>query len=128
MDRIDLHISVDSVTYDDLTTDSLAESSDKIRERVNKARKIQSERFTGTGVHCNAKMTAEMLKKYCKTDEASERLLRQAFDKLKLSARAYTRILKVARTIADLAGEENITIKHISEALNYRSMDRDYLN
>ena len=128
MDRIDLHISVDSVTYDDLTTDSLAESSDKIRERVNKARKIQSERFIGTGVHCNAKMTAEMLKKYCKTDEASERLLRQAFDKLKLSARAYTRILKVARTIADLAGEENITIKHISEALNYRSMDRDYLN
>lgn len=127
MDRIDLHISVDSVTYDDLTGDSLAESSEKIRERVNAARKIQLERFSGTDVHCNAKMTAVMLKEFCKTDEASEKLLRQAFDKLKLSARAYTRILKVARTIADLAGEENITIKHISEALNYRSMDRDYL-
>lgn len=127
MDRIDLHISVDSVTYDDLTGDSLAESSEKIRERVNKARRIQLERFMGTGVHCNAKMTAVMLKEFCKTDDESERLLRQAFDKLKLSARAYTRILKVARTIADLAGEENITIKHISEALNYRSMDRDYL-
>lgn len=127
MDRIDLHISVDSVTYDDLTGESLAESSEKIRERVNAARKIQLERFAVTDVHCNAKMTAVMLKEFCKTDEASEKLLRQAFDKLKLSARAYTRILKVARTIADLAGEENITVKHISEALNYRSMDRDYL-
>ena len=126
MDRIDLHISVDNVTYDDLTDGELAESSAVVRERVNKARKIQQERFSGTGVHSNAKMNSQMLREYCVLDEAGEQLLRRAFDKLNLSARGYTRILKVARTIADLAGEENITVKHLSEALNYRSMDRDY--
>lgn len=127
MDRIDLHISVDNVTYDDLTGEQLAESSETVRARVNAARSIQQKRFEGTGVHNNAKMSAQMLRKYCVLDNAGEGLLRQAFDKLKLSARGYTRILKVSRTIADLAGEESISVKHVSEALNYRSMDRDFL-
>lgn len=127
MDRIDLHISVDNVTYDDLTGEQLAESSETVRARVNAARSIQQKRFEGTGVHSNAKMSAQMLRKYCVLDNAGEGLLRQAFDKLKLSARGYTRILKVSRTIADLAGEESISVKHVSEALNYRSMDRDFL-
>lgn len=128
MDRIDLHISVDNVTYDDLTNETLAESSEAVRARVNKAREIQLARYEGTGVYSNSKMNSLMIRTYCKLDDASERLLHAAFDKLKLSARAYTRILKVARTIADLAGEENINVKHISEALNYRSMDRNYID
>ncbi len=127
MDRIDLHISVDNVTYGDLSGEQLAESSAAVRERVNAARRIQLKRFEGSGVYSNAKMNSQLIKKYCALDAASEKLLEQAFIKLKLSARAYTRILKVARTIADLAGEENISAAHLSEALNYRSMDRNYL-
>ena len=127
MDRIDLHISVDNVTYDDLSSDTLAESSEAVRNRVNAARRIQLERFADTGVYSNAKMNALMIREYCKLDDESEKLLRHAFEKLKLSARAYTRILKVARTIADLEGSRDIAAKHISEALTYRSMDRDYL-
>lgn len=128
MDRIDLHITVENVTYDDLTSDQLAESSSSVRERVNNARRIQQQRFLGSSVHCNAEMNSQMMREFCALDERSENLLRKAFDKLKLSARAYTRILKVARTIADLAGEEEINAQHISEALNYRSMDRDYID
>lgn len=127
MDRIDLHISVDNVTYDDLSSDTLAESSESVRNRVNAARRIQLERFSGTGVYSNSKMNALMIREYCKLDDESEKLLRLAFDKLKLSARAYSRILKVARTIADLEGSRDISSKHLSEALTYRSMDRDYL-
>ncbi|MBQ8882877.1 MAG: YifB family Mg chelatase-like AAA ATPase [Clostridia bacterium] len=127
MDRIDLHIAVENVTYDDLTTAEMAESSQEIKKRVDAARKIQVDRYNGTGVYSNAKMTAQMIKKYCVLDEKSEKLLKNAFDKLGLSARSYTRILKVARTIADLDGEENISVKHISEALNYRGMDRNYV-
>ena len=126
MDRIDLHISVDSVTYSDLSSDTLEESSQSIRERVNRAREVQLRRYEGTGIFSNSKMNSVMIRKYCKLDERSEGLLRSAFDRLGLSARSYTRILKVARTIADLEGSENITIAHLSEALNYRSMDRDY--
>ncbi len=128
MDRIDLHVTVENVTYDDLTGETLSESSEEVRKRVNAARKIQQERFNGSDVFCNANMDSQMLKTYCKLDERCETLLRRAFEKLKLSARAYTRILKVARTIADLDGKENITVSHVSEALNYRSMDRDYLD
>ncbi len=128
MDRIDLHITVENVTYDDLTDDKLAESSDAVRQRVNAARKMQQKRFAGSDVNCNAHMDSGMLKEFCVLDEKSEELLRRAFDRLKMSARAYTRVLKVARTIADLAGEENISTSHVSEALNYRSMDRDYVN
>ncbi len=127
MDRIDLHITVDNVTYDDLTSDSLAEDSATVRSRVQAAREIQLERFKDTGVHCNAKMNSQMLRKYCVLDDRSEALMRKAFEKLSLSARSYTRILKIARTIADLAGSENITAAHVGEALTYRGMDREYV-
>lgn len=127
LDRIDLHIAVEDVTYDDISGNELSESSASIRERVNAARRVQLARFEGTGIYCNAKMDAIMLKKFCVLDRESDELMRRAFDKLKLSARAYTRILKVSRTIADLDGSENITSRHIGEALNYRSMDLDNL-
>ena len=124
MDRIDLHIEVDQVTYDDLTNTQLSEDSASIRERVIAARLIQNQRFADSKIHCNAKMDAPMVKQYCQLDAECEKLLKAAFDNLHLSARAYTRILKVARTIADLAGASQITAAHISEAVSYRSLDR----
>ena len=127
MDRIDLHITVDNVTYDDLTSDKLAEDSATVRARVQKAREIQLKRFAGTNVYSNSKMNSQMIREYCALDERSEALMRKAFEKLSLSARSYTRILKIARTIADLAGEENITASHVGEALTYRGMDREYV-
>ena len=127
MDRIDLHITVDNVTYDDLTSEELAEDSATVRARVQKAREIQLKRFEGTNVYSNSKMNSQMIRKFCALDERSESLMRKAFEKLSLSARSYTRILKIARTIADLAGAENITAAHVSEALTYRGMDREYV-
>ncbi|MCH5154171.1 MAG: YifB family Mg chelatase-like AAA ATPase [Clostridiales bacterium] len=124
LDRIDLHISVDEVHYDDLTKETETESSADVRKRVNAARAVQTARYAGTGVHSNAKMTGEMIKKYCVLDSAAERILQAAFDKLGMSARAYTRILKVARTIADLDGKADITAAHIAEAVMYRSLDK----
>ena len=101
------------------------ESSEQIRERVIKARKIQEERFsTSKGVYCNAQMTERMIHKYAEPDEQSLEMLRLAMERLSLSARAYNRILKVARTIADLEGSENIQSHHIAEAIGYRSLDR----
>lgn len=127
MDRIDIHIEVPAVRYRDLTSDSPAEDSASIKERVNRAREIQRERFAGKKIYCNAQMTPRHLKKYCQIGEESKSLLEQAIDKLGLSARAYTRILKIARTIADLEGLENITSPHIAEAIQYRSLDRTLL-
>lgn len=124
LDRIDLHIEVDEVNYDDLTKETDTESSECVRERVNMARGIQTARYVGSDVHCNAQMTSEMIKKYCALDEKGEKILQNAFDKLGMSARAYTRILKVARTIADLEGSDNIHAKHIAEAVMYRSLDK----
>ena len=124
MDRIDLQIEVSGVTYDDLAEKGYSESSEEIKKRVDKARNIQLERYRGTGVYSNSKMNSEMIKKYCALDAESEKLLKNAFDKMGLTARAYTRILKVARTIADLDGKENIEASHISEALQYRNLDR----
>ncbi len=124
LDRIDLHIEVDQVTYDDLTNTQLAEDSATIRQRVLAARQIQNQRFGNSKIHCNAKMDAPMVKEYCQLDAECEKILKAAFDNLHLSARAYTRILKVARTIADLAGSVNISSAHISEAVSYRSLDR----
>lgn len=126
LDRIDLQIEVDNVTYDELTCRDDAEDSESVKERVNSAREIQNERYKNTSVHCNSGMNSYMLDKYCALDSDAQTLLKNAFDKLGLSARAYTRILKVARTIADLAGNEKILTEHIAEAVQYRSLDRRY--
>ena len=126
MDRIDLHIEVDSVKYEDLSDDRLEEKSADIKKRVDKARKIQLERFKNTNIYSNAKMGEKEFKEYCKLDLASTDLVEMAFRKLNLSARAYNRILKVARTIADLDGKENIERQHILEAIQYRTLDKKY--
>lgn len=126
MDRIDIHIEVDNVTYDQLKSEEKEESSQEIKKRVDRARTIQLERFKNQKIFCNAMMNVSMVKKYCKLDDAGEKLLRNAFEKLKLSARAHDRILKVARTIADLDGCENIKPEHIAEGISYRTLDRKY--
>ena len=126
MDRIDLHIEVDNITYDDLHSDFEEESSSAIKERVDRARKIQTERFAGTNVHCNSKMNVAMTKKYCALSEDCGELLKLAFENLNLSARAHDKILKVARTIADLDGCKDIQTEHIAEAIQYRSLDNKY--
>lgn len=128
MDRIDIHIEVESVTYEQLKSEELEESSAEIKKRVDRARKIQLERFSGSKNYCNAKMNVSQTKKYCCLDASGEMLLRNAFEKLKLSARAHDRILKVARTIADLDGSESIQMKHVAEAISYRTLDRKYWN
>ena len=127
MDRIDIHIEVPAVKYRDLTGEASGEDSETIKRRVNQARNIQRDRFSGKRLYCNAQMTSRHLKKYCQIGEDSKSLLEQAIDKLGLSARAYTRILKIARTIADLEKIEMIGPAHISEAIQYRSLDRTLL-
>jgi len=127
MDRIDIHIEVPAVRYRDLSGETSGEDSEIIKGRVNRAREIQRQRFAGKRIYCNAQMTPRYLKKYCQIGEDSKGLLEQAIDKLGLSARAYTRILKIARTIADLERVEEITVQHISEAIQYRSLDRTLL-
>ncbi len=124
LDRIDIHIDVPSIRYRDLAARSGGESSKLIRERVNRARGVQKERFGSTDIQCNARMSNKQIKEFCPIDEDSGRLIEMAVDRLGLTARAYTRILKVARTIADLEEEENIHSHHISEAIQYRSLDR----
>ncbi len=126
LDRIDIHIEVVPVNYEKLSGVALAESSAAVRERVVKARALQTARYSGTdGIYCNAQMTSSLIRRYCHLDETGGRLLRAAMDMRGLSARAYDRILKVARTIADLDASENISPDHISEAINYRSLDRE---
>jgi len=127
MDRIDIHIEVPAVRYRDLAGETSGEDSEAIKKRVDRARQIQRQRFAGKRIYCNAQMTSRYLKKYCQIGEDSKRLLEQAIDKLGLSARAYTRILKIARTIADLENVEPLTAQHISEAIQYRSLDRTLL-
>jgi len=126
MDRIDMHIEVDSVTYDELRSDELEECSEDIKERVDKARDIQLERYKDSGIFSNAKMNDHFVRKYCKISPQSDKMLRYAFEKLNLSARAYNRILKVARTIADLDNSEEIKDEHIMEAISYRTLDSKY--
>jgi magnesium chelatase family protein len=126
LDRIDIHIEVTPVSYDKLSEKRAGESSAPIRERVVQARALQAERYSARhAIHCNAQMDSKLLKQMCEIDEAGNQLLRSAMDRLKLSARAYDRILKVARTIADLAGSENIRTEHLAEAIHYRSLDRE---
>jgi len=124
MDRIDLKVDVDRVTYYDLRSQSREEMSAEVKERVNRARQIQNERYKGTKVYCNAKMNNKMIAKYCVLDADGEKLVESAYDKYNLSARGYNRILKVARTIADLDGSENILAGHVAEAIAYRSIDK----
>lgn len=126
MDRIDMYIEVDGVSYDDISTHANEEPSSEIKKRVDKARAIQNKRFENQKIFSNSKMTNTMIRKYCELDRDSNNLLQQAFDNLKLSARAYNRILKVARTIADLEGSDKILQEHIIEAVNYRSLDEKY--
>ncbi|CAG5087324.1 YifB family Mg chelatase-like AAA ATPase [Parvicella tangerina] len=126
MDRIDLHIEVQPVPYEKLSDKREGESSAQIRERVIEARKLQEERFKNVeGVHSNAQLSPKLVKKHCKIDAAGEALMKNAMEKLGLSARSYGRIFKVARTIADLQASADIQAKHIAEAINYRSLDRD---
>ncbi|MDR3094048.1 MAG: YifB family Mg chelatase-like AAA ATPase [Bacteroidales bacterium] len=126
LDRIDIHIEVVPVPFDKLSEQRTAEPSKVIRERVMAARNIQKQRFADSvGIHCNAQMTSKMLQKYCRIDAAGQNIMKIAMQKLGLSARAYDRILKVSRTIADMEASENIQVHHLSEAIQYRSLDRD---
>ena len=126
LDRIDLHIETFPIPYEELAQKKPGEKSADVRERVVKARMIQVQRFADVpGIHCNAQMTAKMIQKYCDLDEQCGLLLKNAMERLGLSARARDRILKVSRTIADLAGSENIQPEHLAEAIQYRSLDRE---
>ena len=126
LDRIDIHIEVTPVSFDELANSNPSEGSKEIRERVGAARKIQKNRYLlRTGIHCNAQMSMKEFEEHCKIDKAGSQLLKIAMDKMGRSARAYDRILKVARTIADLDQVENIEAKHIAEAIQYRSLDRN---
>jgi magnesium chelatase family protein len=124
MDRIDIHVEVPGVPYKDLASQQDAATSADIRERMNQARAIQSERLGRTKIHCNAQMNNRQIRSYCTVDLDSHRLLEAAIDKLGLSARAYNRILRIGRTIADLEQAESIGANHVSEAIQYRSLDR----
>jgi magnesium chelatase family protein len=126
LDRIDIHIDVPAVKYSDLANKAPGEPSDAIRQRVTAARRIQQSRFRGEKVYSNAQMTPRLIRRHCEIDEESRRHLEHAMTKLGLSARAYDRILKVSRTIADLDVSEPIKASHISEAIQYRSLDRNY--
>ena len=128
MDRIDIHIEVPAVKYRDLANRNAGESSREIKKRVDASRKIQLNRFKGMKIYSNAQMSNRHIKKFCQIDEASQKLLEMAIDKFGLSARAYTRILKVARTIADIEGREDIQSAHLSEAIQYRTLDRNLIS
>ena len=124
LDRFDIHVDVPSLDHKELTKNLTGETSSVIRERVNKARTIQKTRFNGEGIFSNSQMMPKLVKKYSSPEPKCINLLETAIKKLGLSARAYDRILKVSRTIADLDSEENVKPNHILEAIQYRSMDR----
>lgn len=126
LDRIDIQVEVSNVDYDELSSTKRAETSSEIKKRVNETRKIQLERYKDYNIYSNSQLDAGMLQKFCPLGEEENTILRAAFDNLGLSARAHSRILKVARTIADLEGSENIKSEHIAEAIQYRSLDRKY--
>lgn len=126
LDRIDIHIEVPSISYNELRAETDGESSAEIREKVNYARKIQVKRYEGEKIYSNSQLTHRLLKKYCQLDDKGEELLMRAIEGFGFSARAYSRILKVARTIADLEGEEKIKSEHVGEAIQYRTLDKKY--
>lgn len=126
LDRIDLHIEVDPVAFSELSSTKKEESSAQIRERVSAARKRQQQRFAGRGYACNGDIPDPQLQEMCQTTEAADRLLQLAFERFGFSARTYSRVLKVARTIADLEGSEKIDSSHAAEAVQYRTLDRKY--
>lgn len=126
LDRIDIQVEVTPVKYQKLESDEQPETSEEIRKRVNKARRIQIQRYLNLGIYSNSELTPKLIEKYCKLDKKGKEILQNAFKKLGLSARAHGRILKVARTIADLDGKENIEVNHILEAIQYRNLDRKY--
>lgn len=128
LDRIDIQVKVNPVKYNKLSTEAEEETSEQIRKRVNNARKIQLERYKKFGIFSNAELTQSLINQYCNLDDKCHKIMENAFEKLKLSARAYTRILKVARTIADLANSNDIKAIHLAEAINYRDLDRENIN
>lgn len=128
LDRIDIHIEVASVKYKDLESTKTEESSSLIRDRVNRTRRVQVERYKDVKIYSNSQLQPAMLNKFCRLDDKGRDLLRNAFEKLGLSARAHSRILKVARTIADMEGSEEIKVTHVAEAIQYRSLDRKFWN
>ena len=128
LDRIDIQIEVTPVKYERLQSNGETETSEKIKERVNKARKIQRSRYEGLDIYSNSELTPSLIEKYCKLDEKGNKILQRAFETLGLSARVHGRILKVARTIADLDEKENIEVGHIAEAIQYRNLDKKYWN
>jgi len=127
LDRIDLHVEVTPVAFSELSNTKIkGEPSSAIRERVIKARDIQTERYKGIeAMYCNAQMSSKQLREICVINTAGENLLKRAMEKLNLSARAYDRILKVSRTVADLAASDDIKVEHLAEAIQYRSLDRE---
>lgn len=126
LDRIDIQIDVTPIKYQKLEKSEKIESSETIKERVNRARKIQNKRYKEYGIFSNSELTPSLTEKYCELNEECKRIIQNAFERLGLSARGYGRILKVARTIADLEGKEKINSNHIAEAIQYRSLDRKY--
>ncbi|RLA85140.1 MAG: ATP-binding protein [Deltaproteobacteria bacterium] len=126
LDRIDIHIEVPAVRHRELMEGPVTQSSQEIRSRVARARGLQEERFRAEGIHCNAQMGNRQIRRYCRLTEEGKELLEMAMRRLGLSARAYTRVLKVSRTIADLEGSEEIRPEHLSEAIQYRGLDRAF--
>jgi magnesium chelatase family protein len=128
LDRLDIHVEVPAVEYEELTGKRDGETSREIKLRVEKARAIQNERYKGTDITCNARLTSNLMQKYCKLDDSANKILKNAFESLGMSARSYDRILKIARTVADLDGKETISATHIAQAIQFRSLDRKYWN
>lgn len=126
LDRLDIHIEVAPVEFDQLSDETYGEKSQQIRQRVNDARQLQRQRFEGTGINCNARMTSSMVREFCKLTPTAKKLLKDAFERLGMSARAYDKVLKIALTIADLDHSDIIDSQHIAEAIQYRSLDRKF--
>jgi len=125
LDRIDIHIEITPVAFDALASKTVNETSEQIRKRVIKAREIQQKRFADTDIYANAQMSSRLLRRHVEIDESGKQILKTATERLGLSARAYDRILKVARTIADLEASDKVLTHHLAEAINYRTLDRE---